>query len=78
MFRKGLFSAAGKIDLGEDAGRKDDGLWDDDSSSVDSADEDKSDYAELEAAEDAVIGRWDGSVDVGKLSRDTTFLVLSI
>ena len=49
MFRKGLFSAAGGMNLGEDAGRKDDCLSDDDSSSVDSADEDKPDHAELEA-----------------------------
>ena len=51
MFRKGLFSAAEKMDHGEDAGRKDD-VADDDSSSVDSADEDKPDHAELEAAEE--------------------------
>ena len=73
MFRKGLFSAAGKMDLGEDAGRNDDGFSDDDSSSVDCADQDKPDHAELEAAEDAVIGRWDGGVDIGKLPADASF-----
>ena len=36
------------MDLGEDASRKDDDVLDDDSSSVDSADEDKPDHAELE------------------------------
>ena len=66
MFRKGLFSAAGGMDLGEDAGRKDDCLSDDDSSSVDSADEET-------RPEDAVIGRWDGGVDIGKLPTDASF-----
>ena len=73
MFRKGLFSAAEKMDLGEDAGRKDDDDADDDSSSVDSAHEDKPDHAELEAAEDAFIGRWDGGVDIEKLPTDASF-----
>ena len=73
MFRKGLLSAAGRMDLGEDASRKDDDVLDDDSSSVDSADEDKPDHAELEAAEDAVIGRWDGGVDIEKLPTGASF-----
>ena len=74
MFRKGLFSAADGMDLGEDVGRKGDCSSDDDSSSVDSADEDKPDHAELEAAEDAVVGRWGGGVDIGKLPTDASFL----
>ena len=72
MFRKGLFSAADGMDLGEDVGRKGDCSSDDDSSS-DSADDDKPDHAELEAAEDAVVGRWDGGVDIGKLPTDASF-----
>ena len=61
------------MDLGEDMGRKDNGLSDDDSSSVDSADEDRPDHAELEAAEEVVIGRWDGGVDIEKLPSDSSF-----
>ena len=61
------------MDLGEDVGRNDNGLSDDDSSSVDSADEDRPDHAELEAAEEVVIGRWDGGVDIEKLPDDSSF-----
>ena len=73
MFSKGWFSSANNMDQGEDAGRKDDDVSDDDSSSVDSADEDEPDHAELEAAEDAVIGRWDGGVDIEKLPTGASF-----
>ena len=38
-----------------------------DSSSEDSADEDQPDHSALEAAESAVLGKWDGAVDTDKL-----------
>ena len=73
MFRKGFLTAAGRMDLGEDVGRNNHLPSDDESSSCDSADEDRPDHAELEAAEEAVIGRWDGCVDVERLPADASF-----
>ena len=73
MFRKGFLSAAGSMDLGEDVGRNNRLPSDDESSSVDSADEDSPDHVELEAAEEAVIGRWDRGIDVERLPADASF-----
>ena len=61
------------MDLGEDVGCNNRLPSDDESSSVDSADEDRPDHVELEAAEEAVIGRWDGGIDVERLPADASF-----
>ena len=72
MFKRGLLAARDEADPGEDlVGRS--GALSDDSSSMDSADEDQPDHKGLEAAEEVVVGRWDGGIDVGSIPVEASF-----
>ena len=72
MFKRGLLAARDEADPGEDlVGRS--GALSDDSSSMDSADEDQPDHKGLEAAEEVVVGRWDGGIDVGCIPVEASF-----
>ena len=72
MFKKGVLARFIRADSGEDAKARDPSDADD-SSSMDSADEDRPDHAGLEAAEHSVVGRWDGGIDIEQIPVSAVF-----